>query len=216
MYDNLKAGLAELAKYEAAAGGQLYLCIEPKPNEGHPAMMPPTVASAILLWQRVAEQYGVDASRLGVNKEIGHSEMIGLDAVYDTIEEIDAGTLFHTHLNSQGYNDGLLLGGPGKYDIDFGTRVNGFNVVLARLFLDAGYERWFGHDMQARPYDKEEVALARVVRSILSWDACEQIARQLDMQGLATELANRRTDRAEDILRQATCEAQRIFDGMLK
>jgi len=216
MYENLKRNLAGLAKYEASKGGELYICIEPKPNEGHPAMMPPTTASAILLWDRIANQYGVDGSRLGVNKEIGHSEMIGLDAVYDTIEEIDAGTLFHTHLNSQGYNDGLLMGGPGKFDIDFGTRVNAFNVTLARLFLDAGYQRWFGHDMQPRAYDNEAQAIDRVVRSILSWEACEQAAEKLDMDALNSALANRKTADAEDIMRSATTFAHQVFDDLRK
>lgn len=214
IYENLKRGLADLVRYEQKAGGEMYLCIEPKPNEGHPAMMPPTTAGAILLWRRVAEQYGLDASRLGVNKEIGHSEMIGLDAIYDTIEEIDAKTLFHTHLNSQGYNDGLLLGGPGKFDIDFGVRVNGFNVTLARLYSDAGYRRWYGHDMQPRAYDNEEQAIDRVVRSILSWEACEDAAAQLDVDALEAALAKRQTAKAEDIMRAAVVFAQKRFDEL--
>lgn len=216
MYENLKKNLAGLVRYEQKAGGELYIAIEPKPNEGHPAMMPPTVASAILLWKKVAEQYGVPSAKLGVNKEVGHSEMIGLDAVYDTIEEIDAGTLFHTHLNSQGYNDGLLMGGPGKFDIDFGTRVNSFNVTLAKLFLDAGYERWFGHDMQARAYDNEQQAIDRVVRSILSWEACEVAARELDTKALGDALASRNTALAEDIMRASTIRAHQVFDQLIK
>lgn len=216
MYENLKAGLADLVRYEQVAGGEMYLCIEPKPNEGHPAMMPPTTAGAILIWSRIAEQYGLNSDRLGVNKEIGHSEMIGLDAIYDTLEEIDAKTLFHTHLNSQGYNDGILLGGPGKYDIDFGVRVNAFNITLAKLYADAGYRRWFGHDMQPRPYDNEEQAVDRVVRSILSWEACEAAADQLDMAGLEQALVSRRTARAEDIMRSAVATAQQRFDELYK
>lgn len=58
---------------------------------------------------------------------------IGLDHVYDTVEEIDNDSLVHMHLNSQGYNDGIILGGPGKYDIDHGTRINGFNIAVAQL-----------------------------------------------------------------------------------
>jgi len=215
MYEHLKQGLADLARYEEKAGGSMYLCIEPKPNEGHPAMLVPTVASAINLWRRISEQFGISRSRLGVNKEVGHSEMIGLDAIYDTIEEIDSGTLFHTHLNSQGYNDGLLLGGPGKFDIDFGVRVNGFNVTLARLYQDANYSRWYGHDMQPRPYDNEEQAIERVVRSILSWEACERAARALDVASLNRALESKDTAKAEDIMRNSVTDAQKLFDSML-
>lgn len=216
MRDHLKKGLAELVNHELKAGGQLFLCIEPKPNEGHPAMMPPTTASAILLWHDVARQFGLDAARLGVNKEIGHSEMIGLDAVYDTAEEIDAGTLFHTHLNSQGYNDGFLMGGPGKFDIDFGVRITGFNISLARLFQDASYERWYGHDMQARPYDNEDQAIDRVVRSILSWEACLESARKLDVTALYGLLAERRLGAAEDMMADALASAYAAFRDMYR
>lgn len=214
IYENLKKGLADLVKYEEQAGGEMYICIEPKPNEGHPAMMPPTTASAILLWQRVAEQFGLDKSRLGVNKEIGHSEMIGLDAIYDTIEEVDAKTLFHTHLNSQGYNDGILMGGPGKFDIDFGVRVNGFNVALARVYQDSGYQRWYGHDMQPRPYDNADQAVDRVIRSILSWEACERAASQLDISAMDSAMASRNTAEVEDIMRDAVSFAQASFNSM--
>ena len=151
-----------------------------------------------------------------MNKEIGHSEMIGLDAIYDTLEEIDAKTLFHTHLNSQGYNDGLLLGGPGKFDIDFGVRVNAFNVTLAKVYNDAGYKRWYGHDMQPRPYDNEDQAIDRVVRSILSWEACEEAAAKLDMKALDAHLANRETAKAEDLMRSAVVFAQNRFDELYK
>ncbi len=216
MYRNLKNSLANLVRYEQAAGGNLYLCIEPKPNEGHPAMMPPTVASAILLWNRVAKENNLDGSKLGVNKETGHSEMIGLDAIYDSVEEIDNKTLFHTHLNSQGYNDGLLMGGPGKFDIDFGTRITSFNITMARLYEDAGYKRWFGHDMQARPYDNEEVALDRVIRSILSWEACEQISRKLDVATLESALVSRKTNVVEDMMFACVSDAHALLQTLLR
>jgi len=216
MYQNLKDSLAKLAKHEQKKGGKLFLVIEPKPNEGHPAMLLPTVASAIVFWKRLAEEYDIPVAKKGVNKEFGHSEMIGLDHVYDTVEEIDNGMLLHMHLNSQGYNDGVILGGPGKYDIDHGTRVNGMNVAIAKLLQQAKYGRWKGHDMQARAYDNEEQAIDRVVRSILSWEACAAAAEQLDMKGLMALLAARKTAQAEDVMRGAVVQAQQLFDQMLK
>ena len=214
MYQNLKESIAGLCKHEAKQGGSLYIAFEPKPNEGHPAMLIPTVASAILFWRRLEEESGVSREKKGVNKEFGHSEMIGLDHVYDTVEEIDSGMLVHMHLNSQGYNDGIILGGPGKYDIDHGARVNGMNVAIARLIQDAGYSRWKGHDMQARAYDNVDQAVDRVVRSVLSWEACEAAARDLDMDALMKLLSARETAKAEDVMRGAVVAAQKAFDGM--
>ncbi len=212
MYRNLKESLARLCQFEQEKGGALYIGIEPKPNEGHPAMLLPTVASALLLWRQLADVYGIDPSKKGVNMEIGHSEMIGLDVVYDVVEQLEEQAMVHFHLNSQGYNDGIILGGPGRYDIDHGVRVNGINITLAGLLEQDGYSRWLGHDMQPRPYDNEDQAIDRVVRSILSWEACRRAAQTLDMSELLDLLSRRETAQAEDLMRSALVEAQRQFE----
>lgn len=214
MYKNLKESVADLCKYEEKAGGELFIGIEPKPNEGHPAMLLPTVASALIFWRKIEEEFGVKRAKKGINKEFGHTEMIGLDLVNDTIEELDNNAMVHMHLNSQGYNDGIILGGPGKYDIDHGTRVNGMNIAVAGLINAAGFARWKGHDMQVRPYDNETQGIDRVVRSILSWEACDKAARQLDETALMKCLGNRDTAGAEDMMRAAVVSAQNYFDEM--
>ncbi len=216
MYQNLKESVAGLCKYEQKKGGNLHIGFEPKPNEGHPAMLIPTVASALLFWMRIEDEFGVSKKNKGVNKEFGHSEMIGLDHVYDTVEELDNGMMVHMHLNSQGYNDGIILGGPGKYDIDHGARINGMNVAIAGLIQQAGYARWKGHDMQTRAYDNTEQGIDRVVRSVLSWEACEKAAKELDTKALMGVLAKRETARAEDMMRAAVVAAQKYFDEMYK
>ncbi len=214
MYGHLKESIAGLCKYEAEKGGELYIGFEPKPNEGHPAMLIPTVASALLFWRKLEEEYGIPAAKKGVNKEFGHSEMIGLDHVYDTVEELDNNAMVHMHLNSQGYNDGIILGGPGKYDIDHGCRVNGMNVAIAGLISDAGFNRWKGHDMQTRAYDNAEQGIDRVIRSIISWEACDRAAEELDTDTLLALLVKRETAKAEDMMRGALVAAQKYFDEM--
>lgn len=216
MYDNLKESVANLCKREEKAGGALYVGFEPKPNEGHPAMLIPTVASALVFWNKLEKEFGVTSAKKGVNKEFGHSEMIGLDHVYDSVEELDNDAMVHVHLNSQGYNDGIILGGPGKYDIDNGARINGMNVAIAGLMQQGGYSRWKGHDMQARAYDNEQQAIDRVVRSVLSWEACEKAAAELDTTQLLALLAERETAKAEDMMRTAMVAAQNHFDEMYK
>jgi len=216
MYQNLKESIARLCDYEQEKGESLFICFEPKPNEGHPAMLIPTVASALLFWRRIEEEFGVSRDKKGVNKEFGHSEMIGLDHVYDTVEELDNFACVHMHLNSQGYNDGIILGGPGKYDIDHGARVNGMNIAIAGLIQQAGFSRWKGHDMQTRAYDNAEQGIDRVVRSVLSWQACEKAAQELDTAQLLEYLQGRETAKAEDMMRGAVVAAQRYFDQMYK
>jgi xylose isomerase len=215
MYRNLKESVAGLCRYEHELGDELYVAIEPKPNEGHPALLLPTVASAILFWRRLEEEFDVRLERKGINKEFGHSEMIGLDPVYDTVEEIDQGMLVHMHLNSQGWSDGIILGGPGKFDIDHGARVNGFTVAIAGLVQQAEFKRWKGHDLQVRPYDDREQGIDRVVRSILAWEACAMAARELDTAHLLHDLQERDTAAAEDHMREAVASAQAHFNRML-
>ena len=216
MYQNLKESVAGLCKYEAKKGGELYIGFEPKPNEGHPAMLIPTVASALLFWYKVQKEFGISIDKKGVNKEFGHSEMIGLDHVADTVEEFDNDMCVHMHLNSQGYNDGIIYGGPGKYDIDHGARVNGMNIAIAGLIQEAGYKRWKGHDMQTRAYDNAEQGIDRVIRSVLSWEACEKAAKKLNTKALLKALAQRETAKAEDMMRAAVVMAQNAFDEMYK
>ncbi len=174
-------------------------------------MLLPTVASALLFWRKLQEEYGIKREKKGVNKEFGHSEMIGLDHIYDTVEEIDNNSIVHMHINSQGYNDGIILGGPGKFDIDHGARINGMNITIARLIMDAGFDRWKGHDMQPRPYDNEEQAIDRVIRSILSWEACEKVAEKMDISLILQYLSRRETAKVEDMMKEMVCEAYKYF-----
>lgn len=214
MYQNLKESIAKLCRLEEKLGGELYIGLEPKPNEGHPAMLIPTVASAILLWRKLEEEYGIPRTKKGINKEFGHSEMIGLDYVYDTVEELDNSMMVHLHINSQGLSDGITLGGPGKFDIDHGVKITGTNIAVAGLMREAGYSRWKGHDMQPRPYDSCDDAIDRIVRSILSWEACEISAGEIDYKEMLNCLAERKTAKAEDIMRHAVVRANELFDEM--
>ena len=54
--------------------------------------------------------------------------------------------------------------------------------------------------MQVRPYDNEEQGVHRVVRSILSWEACGQAARDLEMSKLMRHLSTRETAKVEDMI----------------
>jgi len=215
MLDVLEEEMAGLIRYEQKKGGELFFVVEPKPNEGHPKMILPTVASALLMRRKLADR-GVDVSKFGTNKEFGHSEMIGLDATYDTAEEIREGALHHVHANSQGY-DGIRAGGPGMFDVDHGAAITGPNIGIARLLLDAGYNRWIGHDMQPRPYDNEAQAMDRVVRSVINWEATVKAAEELDVKAIKKHFADRETAKAEDLIGDAITaarnHAKKMYNG---
>ena len=204
--------IAGLLKYEQDKGGELYIAIEPKPNEGHPKMILPTVASALLLRRKLSDR-GLDVSKVGTNKEFGHSEMIGLDAVYDTAEELREGGLVHVHANSQGY-DGVRAGGPGMFDVDHGVGITGSNIGIARLLIDAGYDRWVGHDMQPRAYDNAEQAVDRVIRSVINWEAMVVVAKDFDLDAAMALLAGREVAKVEDMVADAISAARKTAAKM--
>jgi xylose isomerase len=213
MLDQLEEELAGLMQYEQEKGGEMYVCIEPKPNEGHPKMLLPTVASALVMRRKLADR-GLDVSRFGTNKEFGHSEMVGLDVAYDTAEELREGAIVHVHANSQGY-DGIRHGGPGMYDVDHGCAIVATSLATAKMLLDAGYDRWIGHDMQPRPYDNEEQAIDRVVRSVINWEAMIEVAKEMNVGQMTTHLSNRETAKVEDLLGAALCKARGYAAEML-
>jgi xylose isomerase len=68
--------------------------------------------------------------------------------------------------------------------------------------------------MQPRAYDSAEQGIDRVVRSVLSWEACDKAAKELDTKTLMNLLAKRETAKAEDMMRAALVAAQRYFDEM--
>jgi len=221
MYQNLFESVASLVAYEKEKGDKLTFGIEPKPNEGHPALLLPTVADAMVFARRL-ESYGTDVGpkKVGVNMELGHSQMIGLDTVSDVDTQLfseDEDTFMpHIHLNSQGYEDGLTLGGPGKYDIDHGVKISCMNITIARTLQNASYARWKGHDMQVRPYDNERQGVDRVVRSVLCWEACNKAASELDTKLLMKHLTNRETGKAEDLMNDALVKAHGYFKEMYR
>ena len=68
--------------------------------------------------------------------------------------------------------------------------------------------------MQTRAYDNAQQGIDRVVRSVLSWEACDKAAAGLDTAKLMKYLQNRETAKAEDMMRAAVVTAQKFFDQM--
>ena len=66
--------------------------------------------------------------------------------------------------------------------------------------------------MQPRAYDSASQAIDRVVRSILSWEACEMAASEFRVRDLMALLSRRQTAQAEDLIRHAVIKACQYFD----
>ena len=89
-------------------GYDLRFAIEPKPNEPRGDILLPTVGHVI------AFIHTLDRPDLfGVNPEVGHEQMAGLNFTHGIAQALDAGKLFHIDLNGQRsikFDQDLVLG----------------------------------------------------------------------------------------------------------
>lgn len=184
--------------------------VEPKPNEGHPAMLYQTSSDILALRGRLRSA-GVDVSDFGLINEFGHTEMAGLDLAQDYAAALLEGAVVHIHANSQG-GDGIRLGGAGKFDIDFGVSPSATTVAIAGMLSESGYSGWVEHDMQPRPYDSEQQSVDRVVRAVCNWEALMRVVESggLERAELLDLAASRRTMEMEDLVRDAVAQAHEL------
>jgi xylose isomerase len=108
-----------LSEYVLSQGYNIKFALEPKPNEPRGDILLPTVGHALAFIETL------DHSELvGVNPEVGHEQMAGLNFTAGIAQAIDAGKLFHIDLNGQ---KGI------KYDQDLvfghGDLANAFSLV---------------------------------------------------------------------------------------
>ena len=85
-----------LADYVTDRGYRLRFAIEPKPNEPRGDILLPTLGHALAFIETL------DRPELfGVNPEVGHEQMAGLNFTHGIAQALDAGKLFHIDLNGQ-------------------------------------------------------------------------------------------------------------------
>jgi xylose isomerase len=94
--DRYREGIDTLASYVKERGYGLRFALEPKPNEPRGDILLPTVGHALAF---IAELD--NAEMVGVNPEVGHEQMAGLNFTHGIAQALWAGKLFHIDLNGQ-------------------------------------------------------------------------------------------------------------------
>jgi xylose isomerase len=94
--DRYREGIDLLAAYVKERGYGIRFAIEPKPNEPRGDILLPTVGHALAF---IAEL--VHGDIVGVNPEVGHEQMAGLNYTAGIAQALWAGKLFHVDLNGQ-------------------------------------------------------------------------------------------------------------------
>ena len=126
--ERYREGLNSLTHYVQEQGYDLRFAVEPKPNEPRGDILLPTIGHALAFIETLDH-----SEMVGVNPEVGHEQMAGLNAVHGYAQALWQGKLFHIDLNGQK--------GP-RFDQDLvfghGDLINAF--FLVDLLENGGYE----------------------------------------------------------------------------
>jgi xylose isomerase len=136
----------------------LKLALEPKPNEPRGDIFLPTVGSMLALIETLDHP-----EMIGVNPEVAHEHMAGLNFTHAVAQAWDAGKLFHIDLNDQAF---------GRYDQDlrFGSHNPKSAFFLVRFLEDVGYSgsRHFdAHAYRTADYDDVKAFARGCMRTYL-------------------------------------------------
>jgi xylose isomerase len=144
MIDGFNAvGAYALEKYGKQAPK---FAIEPKPNEPRANMYLSNVGEVLYLISRLDAKI---QPLFGLNPETAHSRMAGLDYLWDIELCLEAGKLFHIHLNAQDTT---------RYDQDlpFGYIEPVKDLALCVVLQDAEWDGIIAFDVKAPRTDSQE------------------------------------------------------------
>jgi xylose isomerase len=117
-----------LCEYVLDQGYDLQFALEAKPNEPRADIYNPTTGHMLAFIETLDH-----AEMVGVNPEVAHEHMAGINFLHGVAQAWEAGKLFHIDLNDQ-Y--------PGRYDQDlrFGSRDIKAAFYLVKFLEDVGYQ----------------------------------------------------------------------------
>jgi xylose isomerase len=126
--DRYREAIDLLSDYVLTQGYGIRFVIEPKPNEPRGDILLPTVGNALAFIEHLAHP-----EMVGLNPEVGHEQMAGLNFAHSIAQALWAGKLFHIDLNGQRsikFDQDLVFG--------HGDLLNAFFLVdlLENGFLD--------------------------------------------------------------------------------
>ena len=176
----MRDSLNFLCEYVRDQGHDLKFALEAKPNEPRGDIYLPTTGAMLGFIETLDYP-----EMVGVNPEVAHEHMAGLNFMHHVAQAWEAGKLFHIDLNDQAF---------GRYDQDF--RFGSVNLksafFLVKFLEDVGYEGSRHFDAHAyRSADYEDVkAFARgCMRTYLILkEKARKFAEDEEIQGLLQEI----------------------------
>jgi xylose isomerase len=172
-----------LCEYVRAQKYALRFALEPKPNEPRGDIYMPTIGHML------AFIYTLDHPEMvGLNPEVAHDQMAGLDFSHGVAQALEAGKLFHIDLNAQK---------PGRFDQDlrFGSEDVKAAFFLVKLLEDAKWPGMRHFDSHAyRTEDEQGVwdfAAGSMRTYLILKEKVKRFNADAEIQGLLGELGSR-------------------------
>lgn len=169
-----------LCEYVKDQGYDLKFALEPKPNEPRSNIYLPTIGHMLAFIETLD-----NPDMVGVNPEVAHEHMAGLNFMHGVAQAYDAGKLFHIDLNDQLF---------GRYDQDFrfGAEMIKQNFFLVKFLEDVNYDgsRHFdAHAYRSSGYeDVKEFAIGCMRTYMILKEKAEKFNADADIQALLAEI----------------------------
>jgi xylose isomerase len=175
-----REGMNFLCEYVIDRGYDLKFALEAKPNEPRGDIYNATTGNMLAFIETLDHP-----EMVGVNPEVAHEQMAGLNFTHHVAQAMEAGKLFHIDLNDQA---------PGRYDQDF--RFGSVNLksafFLVKLLEDNGYDgsRHFdAHAYRTSDYDDVKAFARGCMRTYLILkEKVERFNTDTEIQGLLAEI----------------------------
>jgi xylose isomerase len=167
-------------EYIIDQGYDLKVALEPKPNEPRSDIYFPTVGSMLGFIATLDHP-----EMVGVNPEVAHEHMAGLNFMHAVASAWDAGKLFHIDLNDQLF---------GRYDQDFrfGAAMIKQAFYLVKFLEDVGYsgsKHFDAHAYRTSDYkDVKEFARGCMRTYLILKEKAKQFNADPEIQALLAEI----------------------------
>ena len=177
-----REALNYLCEYNIAQGYAYKFALEAKPNEPRADIYFPTTGSYLAFIESLEHK-----EMVGVNPEVAHEHMPGLNMTHSVAQAWEAGKLFHIDLNDQV---------PGRYDQDlrFGSAAPKAAFWLVKFLEDVGYSgmRHFdAHAYRTEDYDGVKDFARGCMRTYLILkDKAERWNNNEEIKSILTEIAS--------------------------
>src|SRR5205814_7738499 len=176
----MRGAINFLCQYVIDRGYKLRFALEPKPNEPRSDTYFPTIGHML------AFIYTLDhPDMVGLNPEVAHEHMAGLNFVHGVAQALEAGKLFHIDLNDQ-------KGPRFDQDLRFGSESIKPMFFRVRLLENVGYNGPRHFDAHAyRTEDQQGVwdfALGCMRTYNMFKEKAKRFAADPEIQGLLAEI----------------------------